>query len=212
MAAALMNLAARRLRARRNAMTLSDLSVRRPVFATVGAIILCVIGIAAFFALPVRELPNVDPPQVSITTTYVGASAEVIEERITQVIESQVSGIQGVDRITSSSRDGASQISILFTLDRNLDEAANDVRDAVSRVLTQLPDQADAPRIAKANADASPIIFITFSSPTMRTAIWCSGSRPFPASPPSTSPARSSIPCASGSTPPRWRRAASPSK
>ncbi len=148
-------------------MMLSDLSVRRPVFATVAAIILAVIGIAAFFALPVRELPNVDPPQVSITTTYVGASAEVIEERITQVIEQQVSGIQGVDRITSSSRDGASQISILFTLDRNLDEAANDVRDAVSRVLTQLPDEADAPRIAKASADSSPLIFLTFSSPTM---------------------------------------------
>ncbi|MBS0385842.1 MAG: efflux RND transporter permease subunit, partial [Proteobacteria bacterium] len=148
-------------------MTLSDFSVRRPVFATVAAIILAVIGIAAFFALPVRELPNVDPPQVSISTTYVGASAEVIEERITQVIERQVSGIQGVDRITSSSRDGASQISILFTLDRNLDEAANDVRDAVSRVLSQLPDQADAPRIAKASADSSPLIFLTFSSPTM---------------------------------------------
>ncbi|MFT3728900.1 MAG: efflux RND transporter permease subunit [Terricaulis sp.] len=146
---------------------LSDLSVRRPVFATVAAIILAVIGIASFFALPVRELPNVDPPQVSISTTYVGASAEVIEEKITQVIEQQVSGIQGIDRITSSSRDGSSRISITFLLSRNLDEAANDVRDAVSRVLTQLPDQADAPRIAKANADASPLIFMTFSSPTM---------------------------------------------
>src|SRR5215470_715728 len=151
MAAALMNLAARRLRARRNAMTLSDLSVRRPVFATVAAIILAVIGLAAFFALPVRELPNVDPPQVSVSTTYRGASAEVVEERITQVIEQQLAGIQGVDRITSSSRDGTSQITVLFTLDRNLDEAANDVRDAVSRTLARLPDQADPPTIAKAN-------------------------------------------------------------
>jgi multidrug efflux pump len=148
-------------------MMLSDLSVRRPVFATVAAIILAVIGVAAFFALPVRELPNVDPPQVSISTTYVGASAEVVEERITQVIEQQVSGIQGVDRITSSSRDGSSQISILFTLDRSLDEAANDVRDAVSRILSELPQEADAPRIAKANADASPLIFLNLSSPTM---------------------------------------------
>src|SRR5262249_43545024 len=120
-------------------MMLSDLSVRRPVFATVAAIILAVIGVASFFALPVRGLANVDPPQVSITTNYTGASAEVIEERITQVIEQQVSGIQGIDRVTSSSRDGSSRISIAFTLDRNLDEAANDVRDAVSRVLTQLP-------------------------------------------------------------------------
>src|SRR5262245_43108153 len=148
-------------------MMLSDLSVRRPVLATVAAIILAVIGVAAFFALPVRELPNVDPPQVSVTTTYVGASAEVIEERITQVIEEQVAGIQGIDRVTSSSRDGSSRISITFTLDRTLDEAANDVRDAVSRVRSRLPDQADAPRIAKANADASPLIFLTLSSPSM---------------------------------------------
>jgi multidrug efflux pump len=148
-------------------MTLSDIAVRRPVFAAVAAIILCVIGGAAFFALPVRELPNVDPPQVSVQTTYRGASAEVVEERITQVIEQQVSGIQGIDRVTSSSRDGQSRINIAFTLDRNLDEAANDVRDAVSRVVQQLPDQADAPQISKANADSAPLIFLTLSSKTM---------------------------------------------
>jgi len=80
-------------------MTLSDLSVRRPVFAAVAAIILCVIGLAAFTALPVRELPSVDPPVVSVSTVYRGASAEVVEERITQVIEGQVAGIQGIDRV-----------------------------------------------------------------------------------------------------------------
>jgi multidrug efflux pump len=148
-------------------MTLSDISVRRPVFAAVAAIILCVIGLAAFFTLPVRELPSVDPPQVSVTTNYTGASAEVIEERITQVIEQQVAGIQGIDRVTSSSRDGSSRISIAFTLDRNLDNAANDVRDAVSRVASRLPVQAGAPQIAKANADSSPIIFLTLTSSTM---------------------------------------------
>lgn len=120
-------------------MTLSDLSVRRPVFAAVAAIILCVIGAAAFTILPVRELPNIDPPSVSVTTTYRGASAEVVEERITQVIERQVSGIQGIDRVNSSSRDGTSRINVAFTLDVNLDEAANDVRDAVSRVVARLP-------------------------------------------------------------------------
>src|SRR6478609_162286 len=98
-------------------MMLSTLSVRRPVFAAVAAILLAVIGLAAFFALPVRELPNVDPPLVSINTSYRGASAEVIEQRITQTIERQVSGIQGIDRVTSTSRDGRSQISIQFTLD-----------------------------------------------------------------------------------------------
>ncbi len=148
-------------------MTLSDLSVRRPVFAAVAAIILCVVGFAAFTGLSVRELPNVDPPQVSISTTYTGASAEVVEERITQVIERQVSGIQGIDRVSSSSRDGRSQINITFTLDRNLDEAANDVRDAVSRVLSRLPQQADSPQISKANADSQALIFVTLTSKTM---------------------------------------------
>ena len=148
-------------------MTLSDLSVKRPVFAAVAAIILCVVGVAAYFALPVRELPNVDPPQVSISTEYRGASAEVVEERITQVIERQVAGIQGIDRVNSSSRDGSSRISITFTLDRDLEAAANDVRDAVSRVLSQLPEQVESPQIAKANADASPIMFLTLTSTTM---------------------------------------------
>ncbi len=142
-------------------MMLSDISVRRPVFAAVAAILLCVIGLAAFAALPVRELPAVDPPNVSIFTTYRGASAEVVEERITQLIERQVSGIQGIDRVTSNSRDGVSRINIAFTLDRNLDEAANDVRDAVSRVAPFLPTEADPPQIAKANADAQPIIFVS---------------------------------------------------
>ena len=146
---------------------ISDLSVRRPVFAAVAAIILCVIGLAAFTGLPIRELPNVDPPVVSVSTAYRGASAEVIEERITQVIERQVSGIQGIDRVNSSSRDGRSQISITFTLDRDLDDAANDVRDAVSRVSANLPDQADPPQIAKATADSSPIIILNLTSTSL---------------------------------------------
>ncbi|MES2034015.1 MAG: efflux RND transporter permease subunit [Pseudomonadota bacterium] len=146
---------------------LSDLSVKRPVFAAVAAIILVVIGMAAFFALPIRELPNVDPPVVSISTAYRGASAEIIEERITQVLERQVSGIQGIDRVTSSSRDGRSQINITFTLSTNLETAANDVRDAASRVSSQLPDQADPPQIAKANADSSPIIILNMTSTTL---------------------------------------------
>ena len=137
-------------------MMLSDISVRRPVFAAVAAIILCVVGFASFGALTVRELPSVDPPVVSISTSYRGASAEVIEERITELIERQVAGIEGIDRVYSSSRDGSSRISISFKLDRDLDAAANDVRDAVSRVTAQLPQQADPPQIQKATADSSP--------------------------------------------------------
>lgn len=147
-------------------MTLSDLSVRRPVFAAVAAIILCVIGVAAFFSLPVRELPDVDSPVVSISTTYRGASAEVVEERITQVIERQVAGIQGIDRVRSNSRDGSSRIQITFNLSRNLDSAANDVRDAVSRVSAQLPNQADPPQISKAQSDGSSLIFMNLISKT----------------------------------------------
>ena len=146
---------------------LSDLSVKRPVFAAVAAIILVVIGLAAFLSVPIRELPSVDPPVVSISTTYRGASAEIVEERITQVLERQVSGIQGIDRVTSSSRDGRSQINITFTLDTKLETAANDVRDAASRVVNQLPDQADPPQIAKANADSAPIIIMNMTSTTL---------------------------------------------
>jgi multidrug efflux pump len=148
-------------------MMLSDISVRRPVFAAVAAIILCVVGFASFSALTVRELPSVDPPVVSVSTTYRGASAEVIEERITEVIERQVAGLEGIDQINSASRDGSSRISISFKLNRDLDAAANDVRDAVSRVTANLPDQADPPQIQKANADASPIMFLSFSSTTL---------------------------------------------
>ena len=148
-------------------MTLPEISVRRPVLAAVAAIILCVVGLAAFIQLPVRELPNVDPPQVSISTTYTGASAEVVEERITQVIEQQIAGIQGIDRISSSSRDGLSQINVSFTLDRSLDEAANDIRDAVSRVVSRLPQDALAPQIAKASADSQALIFVTLTSDRM---------------------------------------------
>jgi multidrug efflux pump len=146
-------------------MMLSDISVKRPVLAAVAAIVLCVVGLAAFFTLPVRELPNIDPPVVSVSTTYRGASAEVIETRITELIERQVAGIQGIDRVQSTSRDGRSSINIEFTLARNIDDAANDVRDAVSRVSASLPQQADPPQVSKADADSSPIILLFLTIP-----------------------------------------------
>ncbi|MBA4000335.1 MAG: multidrug transporter AcrB [Brevundimonas sp.] len=148
-------------------MMLSDVAVRRPVFAAVAAIVLCVIGAAAFFFLPVRELPNVDPPIVSVSTNYRGASAEVIESRITEPIEQRIAGIQGIERVTSSSRDGRSRVSIEFSLDRNIDDAANDVRDRISRVLGNLPAQADPPEVAKADADGQPIMILFLRSETM---------------------------------------------
>ncbi|WP_425987632.1 efflux RND transporter permease subunit [Brevundimonas sp. TWP2-3-2] len=146
---------------------LSDISVRRPVFAAVAAIVLCVIGAAAFFFLPVRELPDVDPPIVSVSTSYAGASAEVIENRITEPIEQQVAGIQGVERITSSSRDGRSNVTIEFALDRDIDVAASDVRDRVSRVQGRLPNQAQPPEVAKADSDSQPIMILFLRSSSM---------------------------------------------
>jgi len=148
-------------------MMLSDLAVRRPVFAAVAAIVLCVIGAAAFFFLPVRELPDVDPPIVSVSTSYAGASAEVIESRITEPIEQQIAGIQGVERINSTSRDGRSNVSIEFSLDRNIDDAANDVRDRVSRVVGRLPDQAQPPEVSKADTDSQPIMILFLRSTAM---------------------------------------------
>ncbi len=148
-------------------MMLSDVSVRRPVFAAVAAIVLCVVGAAAFFFLPVRELPDVDPPIVSVNTTYAGASAEVIESRITEPIEQRIAGIQGVDRINSTSRDGRSSVRIEFSLDRDIDSAANDVRDRISRVLGNLPDQADPPEVAKADTNGQPIMILFLRSSQM---------------------------------------------
>ncbi len=148
-------------------MTPSDLAVRRPVFALVVAIILTIVGAASFFALPLRELPNVDPPQIVILTFYPGASAEVIESRVSQVIERQVAGLQGIDRLFSSSRDGRSYITISFTLDRNIEDAANDVRDKVGGILAQLPQDAFSPQISKADVDGDPILALTLSSTTM---------------------------------------------
>lgn len=145
-------------------MMLSDVAVRRPVFAAVAAIVLCVIGVAAFFFLPVRELPDVDPPIVSVSTSYAGASAEVIESRITEPVEQQIAGIQGVERITSVSRDGRSSVNIEFSLDRNIDDAANDVRDRVSRVVGRLPDQAQPPEVSKADSDSQPIMILFLRS------------------------------------------------
>ena len=145
-------------------MWLSDISVRRPVLATVGNLLLIVFGVAALLSATVREYPDIDPPIVSVQTDYPGASAAVVETRITQVLEDRAAGIEGVRRITSSSRDGQSSISIEFELSRNIDDAANDVRDRISRALGQLPDEADPPEVSKSDADASPILWLVLTS------------------------------------------------
>jgi multidrug efflux pump len=148
-------------------MWLSDVSVKRPVFATVISLLLLAFGVLSFNFLPLREYPDINPPVVSISTSYVGASAEIIETRITQVIEDQISGIEGIKQITSSSRDGRSSVNIEFALSRDIDEAANDVRDRVSRIVGRLPDDVETPEVAKRDSDARPIMYISLSSDRM---------------------------------------------
>src|SRR5690554_3868359 len=145
-------------------MVLSDISIKRPVFATVLSILIVVFGLAALLGLPVREYPDIDPPIVSVTTSYTGAAAEVVDSQITQVIEGAISGIEGIRSIESSSEQGRSRTTIEFNTSRDIDIAANDVRDAVSRVINRLPDEADPPVVRKADSDARPMMWITLTS------------------------------------------------
>jgi multidrug efflux pump len=145
-------------------MVLSDISIKRPVFATVMSLVLIIFGLFALRGMAVREYPDIDPPAVSVQTIYRGASAEIIESKITQIIEDSVAGIEGIRSITSTSREESSSISIEFNLSRDVDAAANDVRDKVSRVISRLPTEADSPTIAKTEADARPIIYISMFS------------------------------------------------
>ena len=146
-------------------MQLSDLSVRRPVFAAVVAMLVAVVGMVGFFGLSVREYPDVDPPVVSVETRYIGAAANVVETRITQVLEEQLAGLEGLQTITSRSQDGQSQISIEFVAGRDVDSAANDVRDRVGAAAGSLPVEVEPPVVRKVDADAAPIMFLVVSKP-----------------------------------------------
>src|SRR5690349_20065160 len=146
-------------------MQLSDLSVKRPVFAAVMAMLMAVVGIVGFFALSVREYPDVDPPIVSVQTQYIGAAANVVETGITEVLEDQLAGVPGLQTITSRSQDGQSQITIEFAAGTNIESAANDVRDRVGAAAAQLPNEIEPPVVRKVDADASPIMFLVVSKP-----------------------------------------------
>ncbi len=145
-------------------MFLPDLSIRRPVLASVMSLVIILLGVISYQRLSVREYPKIDEPVVNVDTTYTGAPAEIIESQVTQPLEESLAGIEGVNLITSISRPERSQITIKFRLNRNIDEAANDVRDRVSRVRRLLPSEVDEPNISKVEADAQPTIFLTFSS------------------------------------------------
>ncbi|PYE32383.1 multidrug efflux pump [Idiomarina fontislapidosi] len=148
-------------------MLLSDVSVKRPVFATVVNVLLIIFGIVAFTMLPLREFPDIDAPVVTISTDYPGASAEVVETQVTQLIEERISGIEGIKNISSRSAPGNSSISIEFTLARDIDAASNDVRERVSRALDNLPEESDPPEVSKASSDETTVVWYNLRSESM---------------------------------------------
>ena len=148
-------------------MQLPELSIRRPVFATVMSLLLVLVGAVSYTRLTVREYPRIDEPVVNVTTRLPGASSEVIESQVTKPLEDSVAGIDGVDIITSVSRSEESQITVRFKLEKRPEDAAADVRDRVSRVRAKLPEAVDEPVIAKVEADASPTIWLAFMSDSL---------------------------------------------
>ena len=141
-------------------MLISDISVRRPVFASVVSLLLIAFGLVAFDRLSLREYPRIDPPVVTIQTTYPGAAASVVESRITQIIEERIAGIEGIEFVESISRDGESRITIEFDVQRDIDAAANDVRDRVSGVSDNIPAEADPPEVQKESGDDDVIMWL----------------------------------------------------
>ncbi len=150
-------------------MWLSDISVTRPVFASVISLLLIAFGLVAFDRLPLREYPDIDPPIVSISTSYPGAAASIVETRITQVIENRISGVEGIKYISSSSEDGRSRITIEFDVERDIEAAANDLRDRVSRILDNLPEEADPPEVQKTDSSDDVIFWFSLMSDRMDT-------------------------------------------
>lgn len=150
-------------------MILTDLSVKRPVFASVISLLLVAFGLVSFDKLPLREYPNIDPPVVSIDTNYRGASAAVVESRITQLIEDRISGVEGIRHVSSSSSDGRSSVTLEFDISRNIEDAANDVRDRISGLLDNLPEEADPPEVQKANGGDEVIMWLNLVSDQMTT-------------------------------------------
>ena len=150
-------------------MILSKISIERPVLATVMSIVIILFGIISFTQLPVREYPDIDPPVISVVSLYRGASSSVVETEITDVLEEQFATLEGVKTISSSSKEGGSVITIEFELKRNVNEAANDVRDKVSRIRSTLPSEIDDPVISKVDANAQPIVWLAVYSKTRST-------------------------------------------
>jgi multidrug efflux pump len=148
-------------------MKLSEVSIKRPVFASVLSLLLIAFGLVSFERLTLREYPNIDPPIVSIRTTYPGAAAQIVETRITKVLEDRISGVEGIRYIESASENGISNIVVQFETGQDMDSAANDIRDRVARALRNLPDEADPPEVQKVSSDEDVIIWFNFEGEGM---------------------------------------------
>ena len=148
-------------------MWLSDVSVKRPVVAIVLSLLLCVFGIVSFTKLSIREMPDVESPVVTISTSYSGASAAIMESQITKTLEDELTGISGIDEITSTTRNGSSRITVQFLLGWNLTEGVSDVRDAVARAQRRLPEDAKDPIVSKDNGSGEPSVYVNLSSSVM---------------------------------------------
>ncbi|MDX2128868.1 MAG: efflux RND transporter permease subunit [Chloroherpetonaceae bacterium] len=147
-------------------MSLSSVSIRRPVLSIVMSLVIILFGVIGFFYLGVREYPAVDPPVITVSTGYTGANADVVESQITEPLEESINGAPGIRSLTSSSQDGRSNITVEFNLDVDLETAANDVRDRVSRAIRSLPPEVDPPVVTKADANSDPIVFLSIQSQT----------------------------------------------
>lgn len=148
-------------------MILSEISLKRPTLTSVVSIILFIFGSVSFWKLPLREYPDIDPPIVTIETTYLGASSRIVETRISQVLEDRISGIEGIKSISSSSEDGRSTITLEFLISRDIEAATNDVRDRVSTALDDLPEEADPPEVRKADSSDDVIMWLNLVSDDM---------------------------------------------
>ena len=148
-------------------MDICRFSVTRPVAVIVLVFLLILFGLMNFFSLPVREYPSIDMPTISVMTQYTGASSSVMETKITQLIENAIAGIEGLESIQSSSSEGKSVVTLEFSINRDLDAAANDVRDCINRVANALPEEADTPIVRKYDSDSMPVMMIAVTSPHM---------------------------------------------
>ncbi|MDE5118796.1 MAG: efflux RND transporter permease subunit, partial [Trichodesmium sp. St19_bin1] len=137
--------------------------IKRPVFASVCSLLIILIGLVGYISLPVQEFPTIDPPLVSVRTNYPGASPEVVETEVTEILEAEINGVEGVKTLTSSTREGSSSINVEFKLSRDIEAAAQDVRSRVSRAMRRLPNEVDAPVVSKRSSDEERIIWLALT-------------------------------------------------